>query len=224
MRARTPQGRTKVGAFPRKPGPMPASPKPTYSPAQVAAWAAVSSMTVIRWCEAGVLPFEPTRGGHRRISQDVVRAFLQDRGIPLPDELAEGKRAEPSRVVTLVAPARVSTVRRALHGLGTVAPQRDAHAAIVAIVSTAAEAVIVDATLVDDLPRWLAALERASNAEATTLFVVGGAGAVAFDETDRVRRYPPRGLADALFDCRAHLEAVARRGRRRSTPPRRRAA
>lgn len=56
----------------------------------------VSPPTVGRWIEEGLLPSFTTGGGHRRVWDVDLRAFLITHNIPLPSELAE---AGPPRVL-----------------------------------------------------------------------------------------------------------------------------
>lgn len=66
-----------------------------YTPGQVAAWCGVTSMTIIRWCDAKVLDAVVTPGGHRRIKEDSVRQYLVSRGLPLPKEMTSSETLCP---------------------------------------------------------------------------------------------------------------------------------
>jgi excisionase family DNA binding protein len=70
-----------------------------YTPGQVAAWAGVTSMTIIRWCDAGILKAVTTPGGHRRITEESVRNYLVERGLPIPDEFGPKKAPPPPRII-----------------------------------------------------------------------------------------------------------------------------
>ncbi len=50
----------------------------------------VSPLSIINWVNAGRLSAFRTPGGHRRIRREDLITFMQDNGIPLPDELQEG--------------------------------------------------------------------------------------------------------------------------------------
>ncbi len=51
-----------------------------YSPRQIAKSLQVSESSVKRWCDQGVIPTVRTVGGHRRITMDGLRQFLQASG------------------------------------------------------------------------------------------------------------------------------------------------
>lgn len=70
-----------------------------YTPGQVAAWAGVTSMTIIRWCDAAVLKAVTTPGGHRRITEESVRDYLTQRGLPIPPELGPKKGSLPPKII-----------------------------------------------------------------------------------------------------------------------------
>jgi excisionase family DNA binding protein len=46
----------------------------------------VSSKSIINWIEAGHIKAYKTVGGHRRIKQEDLVAFMQRQGIPIPDK------------------------------------------------------------------------------------------------------------------------------------------
>ena len=50
----------------------------------------VSPLSIINWVNAGRLSAFRTPGGHRRIRREDLIGFMQENGIPLPDELQEG--------------------------------------------------------------------------------------------------------------------------------------
>lgn len=62
----------------------------------------VSVPTVVNWTRAGRLHAHKTPGGHRRISQEALRAFAEAYAYPLPDSLRA--RAGVSRGVLVVDP------------------------------------------------------------------------------------------------------------------------
>jgi PleD family two-component response regulator len=57
----------------------------------------VTSMTIIRWCDAGLLKAVTTPGGHRRITEESVRDYLTQRGLPIPPEFGIKAAAAPPR-------------------------------------------------------------------------------------------------------------------------------
>jgi excisionase family DNA binding protein len=78
-----PVGQTSLAAQKEASVPKP-SPAPTYlRAAQVAAILQVSPKTVSRWAAQGKLPFLKTLGGHRRYSEDEIRALLADATHPV---------------------------------------------------------------------------------------------------------------------------------------------
>ena len=50
----------------------------------------VSPLSIINWVNAGRLSAFRTPGGHRRIRREDLIGFMQENGIPLPEELREG--------------------------------------------------------------------------------------------------------------------------------------
>ena len=53
----------------------------------------VSPKTIINWIEAGHIKAYKTVGGHRRINQGDLEAFMRKQGIPIPDEdIDEGRK------------------------------------------------------------------------------------------------------------------------------------
>lgn len=57
----------------------------TFSPKQVARAIGVSEASIKRWCDKGILAFNKTAGGHRRIPLYVVLDFVQENDYPLPE-------------------------------------------------------------------------------------------------------------------------------------------
>ena len=54
-----------------------AAKQPIFSPKQVAESLDVSESSVKRWCDRGAIPVVKTSGGHRRITLDALRSFLE---------------------------------------------------------------------------------------------------------------------------------------------------
>ncbi|MBI9089064.1 MAG: response regulator [Desulfobacterium sp.] len=52
----------------------------------------VSSKTIINWVEAGHIKAYKTVGGHRRIKKADLLAFMENQGIPIPEEKGEEGR------------------------------------------------------------------------------------------------------------------------------------
>ncbi|HUL36380.1 MAG TPA: response regulator [Thermodesulfobacteriota bacterium] len=53
---------------------------------QASKYCKVSSKTIINWIDAGHLKAYKTVGGHRRIKREDLNQFLNDKGMPLPEE------------------------------------------------------------------------------------------------------------------------------------------
>ena len=68
---------------------MHARQKPLTVPA-AAALCQVGRRSMFRWVEDGLLPSHRTGGGHYRIEPADLRAFMQDRGMPVPASLGGG--------------------------------------------------------------------------------------------------------------------------------------
>jgi excisionase family DNA binding protein len=87
-----------------------------FTTRQVAAFCGVSAVAVWKWIKAGKLAASRLPNGHYRVDRDVLRAFMLDRGLPLPDELVE---AAPRRIL-IVDNERdaVDVMARALRRLG----------------------------------------------------------------------------------------------------------
>ena len=64
--------------------------KAVYTTFETAKLCHVSPLSIINWVNAGRLAAFRTPGGHRRIRRDDLILFMQDNGIPLPDELQDG--------------------------------------------------------------------------------------------------------------------------------------
>ena len=52
----------------------------------------VSSKTIINWIEAGHIEAYKTVGGHRRINQSDLEAFMRKQGIPIPAQAKENQK------------------------------------------------------------------------------------------------------------------------------------
>ena len=52
----------------------------------------VSPQTIINWIDSGYINAYKTPGGHRRISQKDLEAFMEKQGIPIPDVIEEDTR------------------------------------------------------------------------------------------------------------------------------------
>jgi excisionase family DNA binding protein len=69
---------------------------PLYSTHEAASLLQVNPSTVSKWVEKGVLVGFKTPGGHRRIRQQDLIAFIKQHGFPMPSglETAEGSSAQ----------------------------------------------------------------------------------------------------------------------------------
>lgn len=72
----------------------------TYSTTDVGRIVDVEAFTVSRWVDKGLLPAFRTPGGHRRIHEADLRAFLLARRLPMPPEL-EVLRSAKVRLLVL---------------------------------------------------------------------------------------------------------------------------
>ncbi len=59
-----------------------------FSTQQAAGYCGVDRRSMLRWVKAGVLPSYQTGGGRWRIRPHDLVAFMRDRGMPIPGELA----------------------------------------------------------------------------------------------------------------------------------------
>ncbi len=143
-----------------------------YTPGQVAVWAGVTSMTVIRWCDAGLLHAVTTPGGHRRITEHSVRDYLSRRGLPVPVEMAPAVAA--GRRVVLVAPSQLHRdVLARLFGLAPVECHADDYRALVAIASSLPAVVLIKASADIHAERLVRALREGPLTSALPLVVWG---------------------------------------------------
>lgn len=74
-------------------------------------------MTIIRWCDSGVLHATTTPGGHRRITEASVRDYLTKRGLAIPPELTPQAVTGAARVVVLCDTRSRRALAPALRGL-----------------------------------------------------------------------------------------------------------
>jgi excisionase family DNA binding protein len=63
-----------------------------YSTYQVAAFCHVHHTSIIHWVNENKLKAYTTPGGHRRICEEDLVAFMKQYGIPMPEELKYRKR------------------------------------------------------------------------------------------------------------------------------------
>lgn len=66
------------------------SSKAVFTTFEAAKLCHVSPLSIINWVNAGRLTAFRTPGGHRRIRREDLVLFMQDSGIPLPDDLKGG--------------------------------------------------------------------------------------------------------------------------------------
>ena len=68
--------------------------KPVFTTFEAAKICHVSPLSIINWVNAGRLSAFRTPGGHRRIRREDLILFMQDNGLPLPEELqpASGRK------------------------------------------------------------------------------------------------------------------------------------
>lgn len=72
----------------------PFDPAGPFTTGQLAKMLSVSSRTVLKWCDSGTLkcyamPIYKTglRGGDRRVTREVLLAFIAEHGLPMPEQL-----------------------------------------------------------------------------------------------------------------------------------------
>jgi len=58
----------------------------TFSTLEISRICHVDPVTVARWCDQGEIKCFKTPGGHRRVLQEDLLAFLRRQGIPVPEE------------------------------------------------------------------------------------------------------------------------------------------
>jgi excisionase family DNA binding protein len=66
------------------------SEKTVFTTFEAAKLCHVSPLSIINWVNAGRLPAFRTPGGHRRIRREDLLKFMQENGLPIPDELRSG--------------------------------------------------------------------------------------------------------------------------------------
>lgn len=181
-----------------------------FTPGQVAVWVSVTSMTVIRWCERGILPSTKTDGGHRRIPESAVRAYLREKGLPVPEELLPVGHDRPNRFLALARPRVEPKIVTAFAGIGPVECLDDSYAFVVSAVAVPPRVMLVDADFATDAPRVIEPLlEHPPLADAG--LVVLGSQEKAFPGDARIRWFPRHSLRGALQAC---IDAHAARSRR----------
>jgi CheY-like chemotaxis protein len=163
-------------------------------------------MTVIRWCDAGLLKAVTTPGGHRRIFESSVRDYLLSRGLPIPPEMAGASPGAAVARVLLVDATVASDLGRHLHDVAEVASYGgDAYRALVAACCSPPAVFVLDmgAPGVDG-ERVVRALRQESRTSSMVIVAFAGdaaqleaarrAGAThalgrgAFDELERIVR------------------------------------
>lgn len=90
--------------------------KDLLSPKTVARAIGVSESSLKRWCDRGLIPFERTAGGHRRLRLDEVFAFVRKGKYRLQDPQVLGLPAATGQTVWTVARAREQLYRALLEG------------------------------------------------------------------------------------------------------------
>jgi excisionase family DNA binding protein len=84
-----------------------------YTTFEAARLLGVSLPTVVNWIKARRLKAHRTPGGHRRIAQEDLAAFMIRHGMPLPADLDDAAHARRKALVIADAgPAREGSVRR----------------------------------------------------------------------------------------------------------------
>jgi CheY-like chemotaxis protein len=101
-------------------------------------------MTVIRWCDAGLLKAVTTPGGHRRIFESSVRDYLLSRGLPIPPEMAGASAGTTVSRVLLVDATPAGDLGRHLHDVAEVASYGDTYRALVAACSSLPAVFVLD--------------------------------------------------------------------------------
>lgn len=148
-----------------------------YTPGQVAVWAGVTSMTIIRWCDSGLLHATTTPGGHRRITEESIRDYLTKRGMAIPPALAAPVVEGEARVV-LVCDARTRrSLASKLKGL-TVRTFAEPLDAVVEICCTPPAMVLLHASGSNDPAEIVRALRSHGKTSGVQIAVWGAPDAV----------------------------------------------
>jgi excisionase family DNA binding protein len=100
-----------------RPGGEPTMSERVFSSHEVGALLQANPSTVIRWIDSGQLKAYRTPGGHRRVRERDLVAFLRAFGMPIPSELGGG---ENRRILLVDADARL--LRALRRGLAKVLP------------------------------------------------------------------------------------------------------
>lgn len=131
-------------------------------------------MTVLRWCDQGELLCARTEGGHRKIPEGALRAFLAGIGIPPPPQLEAERPLH--RVVAVVPPDAAARVRAAIVGSAPVEVLHCAYAATLAVVGAPPACLLVHSAVtgVEGCGRFLQALAAVPGLlDRMDVFVVG---------------------------------------------------
>ncbi|MCC6645843.1 MAG: excisionase family DNA-binding protein [Polyangiaceae bacterium] len=167
-----------------------------FTPGQVAAWAGVTSMTIIRWCDAGVLHATMTPGGHRRITEDSVRDYLTKRGLAIPAELTPPELQGTPRVVVLATAKTRRALGPKLKGL-TVKTYAEPLEALVEACCTPPALVLLEANGENDPAAIVRALRSNGRTSGINVTVWGDATAAdAARQAGATHAFRTDGLAD----------------------------
>lgn len=103
------------------------TPRPLFSPRQLAEALGVSESSVKRWCDQGLIAVERTAGGHRRLTLPAALRFLRATGTPLArprllglvgfEAAAGGPGEAHARLLEALAAGDEEAVRGTLFGL-----------------------------------------------------------------------------------------------------------
>ncbi|HEU4409013.1 MAG TPA: helix-turn-helix domain-containing protein [Polyangiaceae bacterium] len=190
---------------------LPANAPRYFTPGQVAAWAGVTSMTVIRWCDAGLLKAVTTPGGHRRIFESSVRDYLLSRGLPIPPEMAGAAPGAAVSRVQLVDATVAGDLGRHLQDVAEVASYGDPYRALVAACSSVPAVFVLDISAPGvDGERLVRALRQEPRTSSMAIVAFGADAA----ELDAARR---AGVTHAL--ARGALDELERIVRAIASPP-----
>ncbi len=148
-----------------------------YTPGQVAVWAGVTSMTIIRWCDAGLLHATTTPGGHRRITEASVRDYLTKRGMAIPSALAAPVVEGEARVVVVCDAKTRRGLASKLKGL-TVRTFAEPLDAVVEICCNPPSMVLLEANGSNDPAEIVRALRSHGRTSSIPVVVWGAADAV----------------------------------------------
>lgn len=194
-----------------------------YTPGQVAAWAGVTSMTIIRWCDAGILHAVTTPGGHRRITEESVRDYLVKRGLPIPQEMAPRRVTSMPRVVLLTPDTRQQkAIINRLRGSADVTAYADEYRGLVHIVADPPASVLIDgATNSFEAARLVRALRDNPRTSNLVIAVWGEGRHEAARSAGATHVFGKDALDDLERAARAHVRfgSTGRKGRRVALAP-----